>query len=81
MHESRKGGIVAPVNEEQRPLAGMAVSGGGNKMSNRTWAEILRFYLRVALFGDPVERRPKVRALQPVMSTQLTELRPLAHTK
>ena len=50
-------------------------------MSNRTWAEVLRFYLQVALFGDPVERRPKVRALQPVMSTQLTELRPLAHAK
>ena len=50
-------------------------------MDSRSWFEILRFYFRVALFGDPVQRRPKVRALQPVMSTQLTELRPLAHTK
>ena len=50
-------------------------------MDSRAWFQIIRFYLQVALFGDPVPRKPRTAALQPVQSQQLTQLRPLAHTK
>ena len=42
---------------------------------------MLRFYLRVALFGDPVERKPRVRVVERAKSPQITQLKPLAHAK
>jgi hypothetical protein len=50
-------------------------------MSNRLWFQIIRFYLLVALRGDPVERKPKARRAPKARPAPIDQLKPLAHTE
>jgi hypothetical protein len=47
----------------------------------RMWFEIVRFYLLVALRGDPKERRPEARPVARAKPASITQFKPLTDAK
>ena len=48
---------------------------------NRMWFEIVRFYLLVALRGDPRERAPEARPVERAKPAPITRLKPSMDAK
>jgi hypothetical protein len=88
MYVSRKGSILRVNDQEPAAQERWRSDRSGDRtlqlegtQMNRMWFEIVRFYLLVALRGDPKERRPETRPVARAKPASITGLKPLTDTK
>ena len=85
MRESGLTGIVSQMMQRHRAADGNDQSGdwplqkGEVQMDSRLWFQIVRFYFRIMLFGDPTE--PKAKPKQTPKAVPVARLKPLTQPR